>query len=398
MFGRAALWSGTEHNMGSTSFEFIVNAIKIAAIFLMTVNIVPLLVWVERRGPAFMQNRLGPNRVGPMGLLQLAADAVKFIFKEEFIPQRAEKVLYFMAPGLCLLPAALTFAAVPLASPLTVGGYTFKLQIADLNMGIVYIFAVASLGVYGILAAGWSSGNKYSLMGALRASSQMISYELAMGLSVVGLILIYHSFSLNDMVASQAGALNFLWQGKQVSIPWLPNWGVFYQPIAFILFVTAGFAETNRLPFDLPEGEAELVAGYHTEYGGFKFNIFFMAEYGHMITSSALISTLFFGGYALPYITPQQVTEFWVANGQGIAGILGLTVAETASIMTTLTHLTVFSMKTGFWLFIYIWVRWTLPRFRYDQLMDLGWKTLLPWALANLFLTTVISFFARYNG
>lgn len=383
--------------MGSTTLELIINTAKIAFIFLMTVNVVPLLVWVERRGPAFMQNRLGPNRVGPLGLLQLAADAVKFIFKEEFIPTNAEKALYFMAPALCLLPAALTFAAVPLATPLSILGYTFNMQIADLNMGIVYIFAVASLGVYGILAAGWSSGNKYSLMGALRASSQMISYELAMGLSIIGLILMYQSFSLNDIVAGQVGAMNFTWQGQQVVIPWLPNWGVFYQPIAFVLFVTAGFAETNRLPFDLPEGEAELVAGYHTEYGGFKFNIFFMAEYGHMITSSALISTLFFGGYALPYITPLQVAAFWVENGQSISNLLGLSIADTASLLTMLTHLTVFVTKTAFWLFIYIWVRWTLPRFRYDQLMDLGWKTLLPWALANMFITTLVSFFAHYK-
>lgn len=382
--------------MGSTTLEFIINTAKIALIFLMTVNIVPLLVWVERRGPAFMQNRLGPNRVGPLGLFQLAADAVKFIFKEEFIPANAEKVLYFLAPGLCLLPAALTFAAVPLATPVSILGYTFNMQIADLNMGIVYIFAVASLGVYGILAAGWSSGNKYSLMGALRASSQMISYELAMGLSIIGLILMYQSFSLNDIVAGQFGAMNFSWQGQKVVIPWLPNWGIFYQPVAFVLFVTAGFAETNRLPFDLPEGEAELVAGYHTEYGGFKFNIFFMAEYGHMITSSALISTLFFGGYALPFITPQQVTAFWLENGQGVSQLLGLGAADTASLLSMITHLAVFSLKTAFWLFIYIWVRWTLPRFRYDQLMDLGWKTLLPWALANMFITTLISFFAHY--
>jgi NADH-quinone oxidoreductase subunit H len=378
--------------MGSGLLEFVINAVKIAAIFVGIVSTVPLLVWVERRGSAFMQNRLGPNRVGPLGLLQLAADAVKFIFKEEFIPEKAEKVLYFMAPGLALLPAALTFAAVPLATPITIAGHTINMQIADINVGIVYIFAVASLGVYGILAAGWSSGNKYSLMGALRASSQMISYELAMGLSLVGVLIMYHTFSLNEMITAQSGALSFIWQGNPITISWLPNWGIFFQPIAFILFMTSGFAETNRLPFDLPEGEAELVAGYHTEYGGFKFNMFFMGEYGHMITSSALITTLFFGGYALPYISPEDVLKFWTAHVQGLGP---LTAADIASTLTTLTHLVSFLLKTGFWLFVYIWVRWTLPRFRYDQLMDLGWKTLLPWALANLALTTVLVFFAR---
>jgi len=381
--------------MGTGSLEFIINTVKIAAIFMGIISVVPLLVWVERRGSAFMQNRLGPNRVGPLGLLQLAADAVKFIFKEEFIPDHAEKVLYFMAPGLTLLPAALTFAAVPLATSVTVSGHTIDMQIANINVGIVYIFAVASLGVYGILSAGWSSGNKYSMLGALRASSQMISYEVAMGLSLIGLLLIYRTFNLNEMIAVQNGAFNFVWRGSAFSVPWLPNWGFFYQPIALILFITAGFAETNRLPFDLPEGEAELVAGYHTEYGGFKFNMFFMGEYGHMITSSALITTLFFGGYALPYASPEDVLKFWTENGAGIAGLIHLTVPDTASLLTMLTHLASFCAKTGFWLFFYVWIRWTLPRFRYDQLMDLGWKTLMPWALANLAITTTVIFLAH---
>lgn len=381
--------------MGTGLVEILINTVKIAAIFLGVVSTVPLLVWVERRGSAFMQNRLGPNRVGPLGLLQLAADAVKFIFKEEFIPDKAERVLYFMAPGLCLLPAALTFAAVPMAPAVTVLGHTIPMQIADINVGIVYIFAVASLGVYGILAAGWSSGNKYSVLGALRASSQMISYEIAMGLSIIGVLIMYKTFNLTEMISSQLGPLSFSWKGQVVSFPWLPNWGIFFQPIAFILFITAGFAETNRLPFDLPEGEAELVAGYHTEYGGFKFNMFFMGEYGHMITSAALITTLFFGGYALPFVSPEQVGQFWAEHSQGLAGILHLSVADTASILNTLTHLTVFMAKTGFWLFVYIWVRWTLPRFRYDQLMDMGWKTLLPWSLANLAASATVAFWAR---
>ncbi|CAM6000329.1 unnamed protein product [Sphagnum balticum] len=381
--------------MGNGLLEFAINALKIIIVFVGIVSIVPLLVWVERRGSAFMQNRLGPNRVGPLGLLQLAADAVKFIFKEEFIPDHADKVLYFMAPGLALLPAALTFAAVPLATPVTMLGHTINMQIADINVGIVYIFAVASLAVYGVLVAGWSSGNKYSMLGALRAASQTISYEIAMGLSIVGVLMVYQTFSLNEMITAQTGRFGFEWLGNHYGTQWLPAWGIFYHPISFILFVTAGFAETNRMPFDLPEGEAELVGGYHTEYGGFKFNMFFMAEYGHMITSSALIATLFFGGYALPYFTPEQVYQFWQTHFPIISTLLHLSTNDTASLLTMLTHFTAFSLKVGFFLFFYVWVRWTVPRFRYDQLMDLGWKTLLPWALGNLALTATVLFFAH---
>jgi NADH-quinone oxidoreductase subunit H len=381
--------------MGNGLLEFCINALKIIIVFVGIVSIVPLLVWVERRGSAFMQNRLGPNRVGPLGLLQLAADAIKFIFKEEFIPDHADKILYFMAPGLALLPAALTFAAVPMASPVTIMGHTINMQIAQINVGIVYIFAVASLAVYGILVAGWSSGNKYSMLGALRAASQTISYEIAIGLSIVGVLMVYRTFDLNEMITAQTGAFGFDWQGTQHGLWWLPAWGIFYHPIAFILFVTAGFAETNRMPFDLPEGEAELVGGYHTEYGGFKFNMFFMAEYGHMITSAALITTLFFGGYALPFFTPDQVYQFWQTHFPFIPNLLHMTTNDTASLLTMLTHFTSFSLKVGFFLFFYVWVRWTVPRFRYDQLMDLGWKTLLPWALGNLAVTATVLFLAH---
>jgi NADH-quinone oxidoreductase subunit H len=341
---------------------------------------------VERRGSAFIQNRLGPNRVGPLGLLQLGADAIKFIWKEEFIPTNADKVLYFMAPVLALLPAALTLAAIPWGPPIQAFGYTFKLQITDMNIGIIYIFAAASLGVYGILTAGWSSGSKFAMLGALRASSQMISYEIAMGLSVVGCILLYGTLDLAQMTAFQEGPLHFIFAGRTFSFGVLPNWGVFYQPIAFVLFTAAGFAETNRLPFDLPEAEPELVAGYHTEYGGFKFNMFFMGEYGHMVTSSALISILFFGGFNIPYVTREQVYNFLLAR---------ITSPDWTSILVALIYVAVFLAKVGFFLWVYIWVRWTLPRFRYDQLMNLGWKTMLPWGLVNLALTATVIFFAR---
>jgi NADH-quinone oxidoreductase subunit H len=383
--------------MGIGLFEFIVNTVKIALVFFLLISTVPQLVWIERRASAFMQNRLGPNRVGPLGLFQLIADAIKFIFKEEFIPSHSDKILYFMAPGLAVLPAMLTFAAVPMATPFTIFGHTINMQIADLNVGVIYILAVGSLGVYGVLTAGWASGNKYSMMGALRASSQMISYEIAMGLSLVGVLLLFKTFSLNEMIAAQTGSFSFNWQGIQHGFKYLPNWGIFYQPLAFLLFMTAGFAETNRIPFDLPEGEAELVAGYHTEYGGFKFNMFFMGEYGHMITASALLATMFFGGYALPFISPEQVLQFWTEHGAGISNAVHLPVNEVASLLTMVTHLVTFLIKTGFWLFFYVWVRWTLPRFRYDHLMDLGWKTLLPWALVNLVITTTVMFLAHVN-
>lgn len=381
--------------MGNTSIEVLINTIKIAVIFVGIVSTVPLLVWVERRGSAFMQNRLGPNRVGPLGLIQLLADAVKFVFKEEFIPNTSEKVLYFMAPGLALLPAALTFAVVPLSTPITLMGTTINLQMVNMEVGILFLFAAASLGVYGILAAGWSSSNKYSLMGALRATSQMVSYECAMGMSVIGILMLYQTFSLNNMIDLQMGPMSFMWQGSQVVIPFLPNWGIFYQPLAFVLFITASFAETNRLPFDLPEGEAELVGGFHTEFSGFKFNMFFMAEYAHMITASALITILFFGGYLIPGKTPAQVLELVASPSAALAAKTGLEAKEIATLLSSLIHLTVFLLKTGFGLFLFIWIRWSQPRFRYDQLMDLGWKTLLPYGMANLVITALVMFFSR---
>lgn len=383
--------------MGDTTVELIVNAIKIAVIFISIVSTVPLLVWVERRGGAFIQNRLGPNRVGPLGLLQLAADAVKFIFKEEFIPDRAEKVLYFMAPGLCLLPSALTFAAIPMGSPIEILGFTIPLQIANLDVGLIYILGVASLGVYGVLAAGWSSGNKFALMGAMRAASQMISYEIALGVSLIGVLLIFNTFDLNQIVALQSGPLSFGFFGNPVVISFLPNWGIFYQPLAFLLFLTAAFAETNRLPFDLPEGESEIVAGFHTEYGGFKFNMFFMAEYGHMITSSALIATLFFGGFGLPFVTDGALREFFNSQYQALS-FIPLAQADLVSVLTAVTYLLSFIIKTGFWLFFFIWIRWSLPRFRYDQLMDLGWKTMLPWGLVNIVVTAIMVFYSQYKA
>jgi NADH-quinone oxidoreductase subunit H len=376
--------------MGKDVFEITVNCIKLVLIFLMMVQAVPILVWVERRGSAFIQNRFGPNRVGPLGLTQLLADAVKFLMKEDFIPQKAVRTLYYLAPVFALIPGAVAFASIPMSVPLKIGGYEFLIQGYQINVGIVFILGVSSLAAYTILMAGWGSSNKYSLMGALRASAQIISYELALGLSIVGVILLYGTFNLHEMIASQTGHLHFNFFGYTVSSEYLPNWGIFYQPLGAILFFSAAFAESNRLPFDLAEGEAELVAGFHTEYGGFKMLMFFIGEYAHMMIASGLMATFFFGGYALqvPGWT-EEVVRQWLG---------GMVSTELmVNILTTLIFFVSFNLKLVFFLWVFIWVRWTLPRFRYDQLMDLGWKTMLPWALFNTVLTAVMIFFGNVN-
>lgn len=364
------------------TFLITVNTIKLLVVFLLMVQAVPILVWVERRGSAFIQNRFGPNRVGPLGLMQLLADAVKFLFKEEFAPKAGHKFMYYAAPAVALVPGALAMGAIPLGTPLelTVNGtqYVIPLQTFEIGVGIVFVLGVSSLGAYSLLMAGWGSANKYSMLGALRASAQMISYELALSLSLVSMLILYGTFNFAEIIAQQTGPMTFSWFGSEKSISWIPNWGVFYNPLAMILFFASTFAESNRLPFDLPEAEGELVAGFHTEYGGFKMLMFYIGEYGHMMVASLVLATFFFGGYQIPFISPAEVLAFW--TDQVGAGNL-------PSILTALTHHVVLLVKMGLFLWIFIWVRWTLPRFRYDQLMDLGWKTMLPWALG----TTVVS-------
>jgi NADH-quinone oxidoreductase subunit H len=306
-------------------------------------------MWLERRGAGLIQDRPGPNRVGPFGLLQPVADAVKFFMKEDLIPANTDRFLFVLAPGIALFSALTTFAVIPYGPNVTVGGRTIPLVGADVSIGILYLFALTSLSVYGIVLAGWSSNNKFSLMGGIRSSAQIISYELAMTTAAAGVILAAGSFRLTDVVSTQTGT----WLG------FIPRWNVFPQFFGFAVFYIATFAETNRLPFDLPEAEAELVGGYHTEYSAFKFAMFFMAEYVNMIVASALTVTLFFGGWSLPWYEPR-----------GVGGVI--------------VSALVFFAKTAFFVWVFIWVRWTLPRFRYDQLMRLGWKTLLPVALLNL--------------
>jgi NADH-quinone oxidoreductase subunit H len=373
--------------MGKDIFEITINGAKLVIIFLMMVQMVPILVWIERRGSAFIQNRFGPNRVGPLGLFQLLADAVKFLTKEDFLPNKAIKFLFYAAPVFALIPGAVAYCAIPMSVPFTIdtfqmfgttwGPYLIRLQGYEIGIGIVFILGVSSLAAYTILMAGWGSGNKFSLMGALRASAQIISYELALGLSIVGIILLYGTFNLNDMVAQQAGHLRFNLLGYHFETAALPNWGIFYQPLGFILFFAATFAESNRLPFDLAEGEAELVAGFHTEYGGFKMLMFFIGEYAHMMIAAGLCTTFFFGGYLIPWVSVEDVRSAVGSDG-----------------LTSLIFFLSYFVKFFFFLWVFIWVRWTLPRFRYDQLMDLGWKTMLPWALFNTILTAVVVFFS----
>lgn len=345
--------------------DLAISLVKAFLVFFAIVNTVPVLVWAERRGSAFIQHRLGPNRVNIggfalAGLVQPLADVVKFFWKEDYVPAHASRLLYVLAPLMLLVPAAMTFAVIPFGDVLVVGGRTIKLQVADLNVGILYVFALASLSVYGIVLAGWASNNKYTLLGGIRSSAQMVSYELALGLSVVGILMIYGAVELDEIVLGQG----------ELAGGWLPKWGVVTQPIAFVLFTVAVFAEANRLPFDLPEAENELVVGYHTEYSSsMKFALFFMSEYMAMVTGSMLIVTLFLGGWQIPWVTSEALA------------------AAVGPIPAAILQVGSFAAKTAFFLWLFIWVRWTLPRFRYDQLMRIGWKVVLPIALANVFVT-----------
>ena len=322
--------------------------VKVLVVFSATLLMIMAMTLAERRVSAFMQYRLGPNRVGWGGILQPVADGLKFILKEDIIPDKADRPIYLLAPVITMVPALMTMAVIPFGAPLQVGEYMVPLQIADLNIGLLYILALTSVGVYGIVLAGWGSGSKYPLLGGLRASAQLISYELAMGLSLIGVIMITGGLTFGEIVAYQQET----------------GWNIWKQPLAALIFLIAIFAETNRLPFDMTEAEQELVGGYHTEYSSFKFAMFFMSEYANMITASAFMVSLFFGGWDVPFVD------------EAALGNLGVGLSVLA-----------FLAKVGFFLFLYIWVRWTFPRFRYDQLMRLGWKVLLPLALANVFLT-----------
>jgi NADH-quinone oxidoreductase subunit H len=334
-----------------TAVDWVILVLRVVLPALILPAIVIPLVWVERRVAAFIQDRPGPNRVGPFGLMQSPADILKLFMKEDVVPSSSDKLLFLLAPGLAVFAALSTFAVVPYGPTIEVAGHTIPMIGADVSIGLLYVFAITSLSVYAIVLAGWSSNDKFALMGGIRSSAQIISYELAMTTAAAGVVLAAGSFRLTDIVAMQQGTYHLL--------PVLPRWTVVPQFFGFLVFFISAFAETNRLPFDLPEAEAELVAGYHTEYSAMRFGSYFLAEYVNVIVASAMTATLYFGGWSLPGYHPH--------------GIVG-----------GLVSLAVFSAKTAILVLVFIWVRWTLPRFRYDQLMKLGWKALLPLALANL--------------
>ena len=341
--------------MNDFAFGIVSTMVKLAVVVNALLGAVAVMTWIERRLSGVMQYRWGPNRVGPFGLFQPLADGVKFIMKEDILPANAYAPVYVAAPAVSLITALCAFSVIPFGPAVELFGREVSLLIVDIDAGILLAFAATSLGVYGIVMAGWSSRSKYSLMGSLRSTAQMVSYELALGLSVMGVILVSGTLRPAEIVEQQAG--------------WFWNWNALaggWQFLGFVIFVVAIYAETNRLPFDLPEAESELVAGYHTEYSAMKFSMFFMAEYVAMTTGSALAVTLFLGGWQLGF--PVPLTGWALAVLQVLA----------------------FVGKVGFFMVTYVWVRWTLPRFRYDQLMSLGWKNLLPLSLANVMVSAVM--------
>jgi NADH-quinone oxidoreductase subunit H len=330
--------------------------ILVVIIFLISLGIAAYSTYFERKLAAWIQDRVGPDRAGKFGLLQPIADGVKMFFKEDFIPKNADRWLFILGPGISMFTALITSAIIPWGPNIQAFGRTIELQVADFNIGILFIFGVVSLGVYGIMIGGWASNNKYSLFGAIRASSQMISYELAMGITLITIILMSGSLSLSEIVQKQHGM----------------NWNIFYQPLAFLIFFICSLAETNRAPFDLPECESELIGGYHTEYSSMKLGLFLFSEYTAMFISAAVISILFLGGYNFP----------------GMDNFSGNTLA--------LLCVLAFFAKIFLFIFVFMWIRWTIPRFRFDQLMHLGWKTLIPLSIINMLVTGIVIGF--YQG
>jgi NADH-quinone oxidoreductase subunit H len=334
-------------SLSITTF-IIISIIKSVAVVGVLLTAVAYSVWLERKVSARIQNRWGPTRVGPFGLLQPLADGVKFIFKEDLTQPHVYKPLYIAAPMIALVFAITSISVIPFGNWVDVGPWGTYLQITDLNIGLLVVLGITSMGVYGVALAGWSSNSKYSLLGGLRASAQMISYEVSLGLSLVGVLIMAGSLSLRDIVDAQRHL----------------HWNILFQPVAFFIYLISAYAETNRTPFDLPEAESELVAGYHTEYSAMKFAMFFMAEYANMVTVACLATLMFFGGWLGPVFGPP--------------------------ILQMILPVVWFCLKVFFFMFLYVWVRWTLPRFRYDQLMAFGWKVLLPLAVANIMVTALI--------
>src|ERR1700712_4484662 len=335
--------------------DIVIKFVLVVIIFAISLVVAMYSTYAERKVAAFFQDRIGPNRAGPWGILQPLADGGKMFLKEEIIPTNASPFLFIAGPSLAILTACIGSAVIPWGQPITIGKNVIDLQVTDINVGVLYIFGVVSLGVYGVMIGGWASNNKYSLLGAIRAASQNISYEVSMGLSIIALLMLTGTLSLREIAEQQHG--------------W--HWNILRQPLGFLIFIVCAFAETNRTPFDLPECETELVGGYHTEYSSMKLGFYLFAEYINMFISSAVMATLYWGGYNYPGMD-------WVNS------LLGPTWGP-------LFGTAVFFIKIFLFIFFFMWVRWTIPRFRYDQLMDLGWKVLIPLAIANIVLTGLIS-------
>ena len=337
----------------------LIAVIKVAVVLFVLLTAIAYVTWLERKVVAHIQARWGPYLVGPHGLLQPLADGIKFILKEDITPLEADKVIYWLAPFLGFVLAFLSISVIPFGTGFTIHGHPIDFQIADINVGLLFVFAVTSLGVYSVALAGWSSNSKYSLLGGLRSSAQMISYEVSLGLAVIGSLMMAGTLSLRGIVEAQSGP--WIIHGVNLHVP---HWYVFAQPVGFFVYFVSAIAETNRLPFDLPEGETELVAGFHTEYSSMKFAMFFMSEYANMVTVSCLATILFFGGWHGPVFGP--------------------------AIVRVLLPVFWFALKVFCFMFFYIWIRGTLPRFRYDQLMALGWKFLMPLGLLNILVTSFL--------
>ncbi|SDZ77037.1 NADH dehydrogenase subunit H [Arachidicoccus rhizosphaerae] len=340
---------------------FIEKLVLIAVVIFGSLGIALYSTWAERKVAAFMQDRIGPNRAGPLGLLQPFADGAKLIFKEEIIPNSANKWLFILGPGMAMTAALITSAVIPWSSHLEIAGRIMPLQVADVNIGILYIFGAVSLGVYGIMIGGWASNNKFSLLAALRGASQAISYELAMGIALIALLMLTGTLSLKEIVEQQMAPGHY--------------WNIVYQPLGFLIFIVCIFAECNRTPFDLSEAENELNMGYHQEYSSMKLGFYLFAEYVNMFVASAVMATLYFGGYDVPFLNESLLSP----NVAALVGIIALMV------------------KIVIFIFIFMWVRWTIPRFRYDQLMELGWKKLLPLALANMLITAIVILWLQHK-
>jgi NADH-quinone oxidoreductase subunit H len=368
--------------------DIAIIAAKAFLVVFMVLNLAGILGWVERKGSALIQDRIGANRASifgfaGMGLVNtLIADPLKFLTKEDFIPPFGDKFLHTLAPCMALFPALVTFAVIPFGDVLNWGDRVINLQVASLNIGILYVFAMGSLGVYGIVIGAWASNNKFALLGGVRGSAQMISYEVAMGLSVIGILMVYGTLELQEIARGQGMLIReFMpesWGFLRSTVGWLPAWGFFLQPVAFLLFFTSAVAETKRIPFDLPEGESELVAGYHVEYSGGKFLMFFAGEFAEVVTAAALVTTLFFGGWQVPYLMRDGFHFPW-----GDSWLL-------SQWLVALMQVIAFTIKVLFFCWLQILLRWSVPRFRYDQVMRLGWKMMLPLALLNVVVTAIV--------